>query len=213
MTRIFPSPLPCLSARAPHLNRFFTLNWTCATRSPKSKTPASQPPFQRRRSLRFALGARSPNRLVAVARGRGLHLRSGLAVRRCFHPRRGHQPLLGAFVDQPPHLHFRRQPAQGERLGRRQLQQRQRHPQLLRLDDLARHAHRHDLVGCKSVIPLCVSRGTRLPSADETERFVLTKTSIADSTDADYHPESQEVQRWIFEAPQGLRCGTNSRGT
>ena len=43
-----------------------------------------------------------------------------------------------------------------------------------------------------------------LPSADETERFVLTKTSITDTTDADYHPESQEVQRWIFEAPHGL---------
>ena len=52
-----------------------------------------------------------------------------------------------------------------------------------------------------------------LPSADETERFVLTKTSITDTTDADYHPESQEVQRWIFEAPHGFRCSTNSRGT
>ena len=43
-----------------------------------------------------------------------------------------------------------------------------------------------------------------LPNADQTEQFIMTKTSIADTTDADYHPESQEVQRWIFEAPIGL---------
>ena len=54
----------------------------------------------------------------------------------------------------------------------------------------------------KSVIPLCASRGNTF--CHETERFVLTKTSIVDTTDADYHPESQEVQRWIFEAPHGL---------
>ena len=43
-----------------------------------------------------------------------------------------------------------------------------------------------------------------LPNADQTEQFIMTKTSIADTTDADYHPESQEVQRWVFEAPNGL---------
>ena len=43
-----------------------------------------------------------------------------------------------------------------------------------------------------------------LPSGDVAERFVLTKTSIQDITDADYHPDTQDLQRWVFEAPNGL---------
>jgi thiol-disulfide isomerase/thioredoxin len=43
-----------------------------------------------------------------------------------------------------------------------------------------------------------------LPSADETEQFILTKTSIQDTTDADYHPDTEDLQRWVFEAPHGL---------
>ena len=43
-----------------------------------------------------------------------------------------------------------------------------------------------------------------LPSADQTEQFILTKTSIQDTTDADYHPDTEDVQRWVFAAPHGL---------
>ncbi|MGB2135134.1 MAG: hypothetical protein ACPHYG_04010, partial [Flavobacteriales bacterium] len=43
-----------------------------------------------------------------------------------------------------------------------------------------------------------------LPSADVAERFVLTNTSIQDTADADYHPDTQDLQRWVFEAPNGL---------
>ena len=43
-----------------------------------------------------------------------------------------------------------------------------------------------------------------LPSGDVAEQFVLTKTSIQDTADADYHPDTQDLQRWVFEAPNGL---------
>ena len=43
-----------------------------------------------------------------------------------------------------------------------------------------------------------------LPSADETEQFILSKTSIPDIADADYHPDTEDLQRWVFEAPHGL---------
>ncbi len=43
-----------------------------------------------------------------------------------------------------------------------------------------------------------------LPSADQSEQFILTKSSIQDTADVDYHPDTEDLQRWVFEAPNGL---------
>ena len=43
-----------------------------------------------------------------------------------------------------------------------------------------------------------------LPSRSTPEQFILTSTSIPDSTDEDYHPDSYDIQKWAFQAPHGL---------
>ena len=42
------------------------------------------------------------------------------------------------------------------------------------------------------------------PTRSNPEQFILTSTSIPDSTDEDYHPDSRELSRWVFQAPHGL---------
>ena len=43
-----------------------------------------------------------------------------------------------------------------------------------------------------------------LPTRSTPEQFILISTSIPDSTSEDFHPDSYDVQKWAFQAPQGL---------
>ena len=47
-----------------------------------------------------------------------------------------------------------------------------------------------------------------LPTRSTPEQFILTRTSIPDSTAEDFHPDSKDSKRWVFQAPHGLpvRC-------
>lgn len=43
-----------------------------------------------------------------------------------------------------------------------------------------------------------------LPNGSQPEQFIVTSSDIQDPADEDYHPDTRSVQRWVFEAPQGL---------
>ena len=43
-----------------------------------------------------------------------------------------------------------------------------------------------------------------LPTRSSPEQFMLTRTSIPDSASQDFHPGSYDVQKWVFQAPDGL---------
>ena len=43
-----------------------------------------------------------------------------------------------------------------------------------------------------------------LPTRSTPEQFILTRTSIPDSTAEDFHPDSKDSKRWVFQAPHGL---------
>ncbi|MDE0979055.1 MAG: TlpA disulfide reductase family protein [Flavobacteriales bacterium] len=43
-----------------------------------------------------------------------------------------------------------------------------------------------------------------LPTRSTPEQFILTRTAIQDSTAEDFHPQSLNSLKWIFQAPNGL---------
>ena len=43
-----------------------------------------------------------------------------------------------------------------------------------------------------------------LPTRSTPEQFILTRTAIPDSTAEDFHPDSKDSKRWVFQAPHGL---------